>query len=310
MKQERASLFLIAGLMLAALLLFLAPARLEEKLKGSLRTLLRPGLVAVYWTQMQWEPSPEPDIQPELLALKTELNELKQKYHQAQGEAIRYQELLEQKKNFVEFPYRAEETRALVVPELVAARVLGQQSRQSWKQLKILDSGHTQGIKESHWVLEAHEPILDLGEDHQLQQHDLVLSGRAVLGRIEKVGRWSSTLQMLTDKDFKSKARIIRQVGQQQISGAIGLLEGTGENNCLLTMVDSEALVEVGDTIFSVDEESPQGFPLLFGTVSKAEKKPGALEWQIEVSPAITEQKLSRVEILRQTLNPIRMSAN
>lgn len=310
MKQERASILLTAGLMLSALLLFLAPERLSEKLTGSIRTALKPGLLAVYWTQQQFEPVEEPDIQPELLALQQELKILKQELQLAQAESIRFQELLEHQRNFVEFPYRAEETRALVVPELVTARVLGDQSRQSWKQQKMLDTGSSAGIKESHWVLEAETPIVDLGEDHNVQPQDYVLSGKAVLGRIQKVGRWSSTLQCLTDDQFKAKARLIRKVGQNYVAGAEGLLEGTGEDRCQLTMVSREALVDVGDSVYTVADESPQQHPLLFGTIVKAELKPGALEWEIEVAPAIAQQEFTQVEILRHSINPLRMSAN
>ncbi|MEZ6046523.1 MAG: rod shape-determining protein MreC [Planctomycetaceae bacterium] len=310
MVRRRPSIFVLVSLLLLALILFLAPEEVGQKLSLSVRESLKPGLLLIVLTKEAWPEVKPVDHSEELEQLKTEVAALQGELQTARSEAIRLQEQVTEQQQFVQFPFRAEKSTALVLPELVSARVLSEPLQYAWKNELLLDSGSSSGVSESHWVLSSEKPVLDLGEDHQVDAEDLVLSGRVVVGRVSQVGHWSSTIQGVTDEEFSARARLIRQVGQQFVTGAEGLLVGTGEGHCELTLVSHEEVVHEGDDVYTVPAESPKGYPLYFGKVIKAELDGGSLEWTIQVEPAVQQTRFTQVEILRQKMNPNRMLGN
>ncbi|QDU82883.1 Cell shape-determining protein MreC [Polystyrenella longa] len=310
MVRRRPSIFVVVSLLLLALILFLAPADVGQKLSLTVREGLKPGLLAIVLAREAWPKYQPVDHSPQLASLEEEVGQLRQKLQAARAEAIRLQEQVTEQQQYVQFPFRAEKSEILVLPELVTARVLSQPLQQAWKNELLLDAGGNSGVAESHWVLSSNNSIFDLGEDHSVQQEDLVLAGRVIVGRVSQVGHWSSTIQGVTDEEFSARARLIRQVGQQYVTGADGLLIGTGEGHCQLTLVNNEEVVHVGDEVYTVPEESPQGYPLYFGKVVRAELDGGSLEWTIDVEPAVQQTRFTQVEILRQKMNPHRMLAN
>ncbi|MCA9019604.1 MAG: hypothetical protein KDA74_05650 [Planctomycetaceae bacterium] len=310
MTRRRPSIFVLVSLLLLALILFLAPAEVGQKLSLTVRETLKPGLLLIVLSREAWPEAKPVDHTPKLTQLEEDVHTLKKELQAARAEAIRLQAQVTEQQQFVQFPFRAEKSDALVLPELVTARVLSEPVQHAWKNELLLDAGSTNGVAESHWVLRSDEPLFDLGEDHQVKSEDLVLSGRVVVGRVAQVGHWSSTIQGVTDDEFSSRARLIRQVGQQYLTGAEGLLVGTGEGHCRLTLVNHEEIVQEGDEVYTVAAESPQGYPLYFGKVIKAELDGGSLEWTIDVEPAVQQTRFTQVEILRQKMNPHRMLAN
>lgn len=310
MVRRRPSIFVIASLLLLALILFLAPAEVGQKMSLMVREGLKPGLLTIVLAREAWPETEPVNHTTEVAALEHEVAGLKQQLQAARAEAIRLQEQVVEQQQYVQFPFRAEKSPALVLPELITARVLSEPLQHAWKQELLLDAGGNSGVAESHWVLSSEDPIFDVGDDHRIHQEDLILAGRVVVGRVSQVGRFSSTIQEVTDEAFSARARLIRQVGQQYVSGAEGLLIGTGEGHCQLTLVSNEQVVHVGDEVYTVAAESPRGYPLYFGKVTKAELSGGRLEWTIDVEPAVQKTKFTQVEVLRQKMNPQRLLSN
>ena len=56
---------------------------------------------------------------------------------------------------------------------------------------------------------------------------DAVYAGRIVIGKIAEVGRFSSTLRLVTDSGYSGRARLARRTSQGLVFGAEGTLRAT-----------------------------------------------------------------------------------
>jgi cell shape-determining protein MreC len=196
----------------------------------------------------------------------------------------------------------------LVIPRLVSARVLGEESAALWRGRKLLGAGGRAGIAESALVLDDTRPLIDQGEDVQLAPGDAVYAGRIVIGKIAEVGRFSSTLRMVTDSGYSGRARLARRTSQGLVFGAEGTLTGDGSDLCRLKHISDP--VNVGDEVFTGGPDGAVPLPMYYGSVVRAELEPGAQEWSIWVKPAAASERLEGVLILRRVLNPDRILAN
>ena len=196
----------------------------------------------------------------------------------------------------------------LIVPQVVAANVLGDELAASWRSGRLLDRGQTHGVVEASLVLDANAKLLDQGADIGLSADLPVFAGSCVIGKLQHVGHWSSTWVPLTDKRFRGRARLARVTADGLVFGAEGILLGDGKAACSLTKIRTTDPVSEGDEVFSL--ETPGGFetPLFYGTVTHAELAPGATQWEIEVRPAIDPQSTKSVSIVRPTMNPKRLA--
>src|SRR5205814_1458134 len=116
----------------------------------------------------------------------------------------------------------------LVVPRLVEARVLGEETAALWRGRKLLSAGATGGVAESALVLDDTRPLVDLGADEHLAPGDAVYAyaGRIVLGKIGEVGHYSSTLLLVTDRAYSGSARLARRTSRGLVFGPEGTLVG------------------------------------------------------------------------------------
>src|SRR5579863_1475915 len=138
---------------------------------------------------------------------------------------------------------------ALIAPRLVAARVLGEESAALWRGRKLLGAGSRAGITESALVLDDARSLIDQGDDARLAPGDAVYAGRVVIGKIAEVGRFSSTLRMVTDAGYSGRARLARRTSQGLVFGAEGTLTGDGSDLCCLKHISEP--VNVGDEVFT-----------------------------------------------------------
>lgn len=197
---------------------------------------------------------------------------------------------------------------ALIVPRLVSARVLGEDSAALWRGNKLLGAGGREGIAESALVLDDTRLLIDQGDDARLAPGDAVYAGRIVIGKIAEVGRFSSTLRMVTDAGYSGRARLARRTSQGLVFGAEGTLTGDGSDLCRLKHISDP--VNVGDEVFSGGPDGSVPMPMYYGKVVRTELEPGAQEWSIWVKPAAVDERLETVLILRRVLNPDRILAN
>lgn len=196
----------------------------------------------------------------------------------------------------------------LIRPHLVEARVLGEESAAAWRGAKFLSAGARGGIAESALVLDSARPLIDLGSDADLVSGDAAYSGRIVIGKVAEVGKFSSTLRLVTDLLYTGRARLARHTSQGLVFGAEGTLVGEGTDLCRLKhMADP---VNVGDEVFTGGADGAVPLPMYYGKVVRAELAPGANEWSVWVRPAAADVPLDAVLILRRAVNADRVAAN
>jgi cell shape-determining protein MreC len=184
----------------------------------------------------------------------------------------------------------------LVTTDLVTVRVLGQETIQAWQAGRILDRGR--GLSAESLVVEPGHTTLDVGRNRGLARGQPAYAGRRVAGRISRVGRWTSTLQPLTDTRFRGLARLARPGRDQPVFSTRGMLEGTGDGFCRLTLVPATAAVAIGDVVYTDGRDQPDAWPMVYGTVVQAELSDGAPHWDIRIRPAIDLGKLKQLDVL------------
>ncbi len=211
-------------------------------------------------------------------------------------------------------PFAVETAPPIIRPRAVRATILGREILSDLKSRRILDQGSTDGVASDLWVLNGDRPIVEAGSELSVASGLPVFAGRCVVGRIVEAGRWTSSLQYITEPGFRARA-VLAQVGFNDSSlagvqfsfGAEGLIEGRSDLRqnglCELAQIPATEQVEVGMPVYSPPRDAVDA-PMLFGHVAAAELSPGALHWVITVEPAVNVNSVQSVEIVVPELSP------
>ncbi|MFO1005345.1 MAG: rod shape-determining protein MreC [Planctomycetaceae bacterium] len=187
----------------------------------------------------------------------------------------------------------------LVKPLLRQARVIGWERRGlATLPAAVIRGGTANQMAVDDLVLAPGESILDQGQGSGIAADDLILAGRTVIGRITRVSRWTSTIQPVSDAEFRGQAQIVRLQENEAILGAEGILTGTGKADCRLLHVGATEPVAEGDLVFTSLRGVPLSQPLFYGTITRAELVEGDPDWSISVTPALTGTPPSEVQVL------------
>lgn len=202
-------------------------------------------------------------------------------------------------------------TAPLIIPDLLTARVIGQELSRIWHEQPVLNQGSTTGARADLLVLDKERVNLDVGRDLGIRPDSPVYSGRMVIGRIARVGLFTSSVRLITDAQYRGEARIYRTPARNEKSPPLsvptpGILAGDGKTACRLLDIPPAAPVEVGDWVYTAEEDGILPHAMCYGRVSRAELKPGAIHWEIDVRPAADLAHLGEVHLLRTRLNPTR----
>ena len=143
-------------------------------------------------------------------------------------------------------------------------------SSANWRRLLIVDAGSTSGI-------EVDMPVV---------------WRNAIVGRVIKVGFFSSAVQLVNDPDFRIWVVDMR-------SREEGIVRGKGAKLCEMAYVGLEADVKKDDWLLSsgFDGVFPKNF--VVGRVSDTPQKSHLLFQDIDVEPAADLKKLENVIILK-----------
>ena len=132
------------------------------------------------------------------------------------------------------------------MPSLIDGAVLGDAVAEQWRSGKLLDLGAKNGLRENELVLstrKSKKPLIDLGEDANISTEDSLLLGRCVIGKVENVGRWTSTFQLVTDAQYRGRAQLIRETSAGKfVFEAQGILKGDGNSLCELADIPAEKI--------------------------------------------------------------------
>jgi cell shape-determining protein MreC len=217
-------------------------------------------------------------------------------------------------------PFAVQTAQPLLRTHAIRATVLGREILSELKSRRILDRGNTDGVAADLWVLNGEFPIVQAGSELSVADGLPVFAGRCIVGRIVHAGRWTSSLQFVTEPGFRARAVIARANDDGPGNSpkpfsfrAEGLIEGRSDLKqqglCGLAQIPATEQVDVGMPVYSPPGHAVDA-PMLFGHVVSAEVPPGALHWVINVSLAADLDNVRNVEIVVPKLSTDFESSN
>lgn len=238
------------------------------------------------------------------LAKRVEQLELHVRRQQVR-EARLQKELTDQKRHGTS-PFVASKTTRLVRHELVEARVLGRERDLDENSAIMVDLGSDKGAVSHAFVVRGTGPVLDVGADARVAEGQPVYCGRCVVGRIERTGRVTSAVRLITDPGYTGRAQLLRRTERGSVFGAEGILVGLGDGTCRLTGVPYTEPVRVGDDVYTGGRSARLPEPMYYGRVVSANLVAGQ-RWEIVVQPRADFSRIEQVSILRQSLKAPRV---
>ncbi len=314
--------FRLAVLLCAlALGLGFVPPGQVAKVRTHLLDALKPGLDGLYAVDREcqmlreryafsWPRFQSDENSEETQRLQAELEHWQHRYRQLEIENAQLHQKMQQLRAMGPSPYPTRAGKPLVDVELLEAAVLDRENESLWQNDRLINRGADNGLSEADLVLEGNGPVIDQGQEENLAAGHPVYAGRSVVGRLSHVGKFISTIQKVTDENYRGFAQLIRRTESGFVFGAEGVLEGQGQDLCLLRYVPGTLPVEVGDEVYTGDHDGSQPYPMYYGRVVRAELNPGEQEWTIWVEPAITKLKTPTVTVLRTQLDASRTLTN
>lgn len=302
------------SLVLIGVGLSFAPDRVASGLRGTVNDVLLPGQQSICairdsvregFSSLATQSTQKQEL--EVAKVRRELEDA-----QARSAALTIQlaRANEEQVRASRLPSTIQQLPRLTSVSLIEAAVMGDAIAEQWRKGKLLNRGDASGVSESSLVVNSRQPLVDVGEDGELSAEDSVLIGRCVIGKIERVGRWTSTLLLLTDASYRGRAQLIQETENGFVYGASGILKGQGGPNCLLEGIASTEAVHVGDSVYTADRDSLVRTPLYYGRVVEASLGPDDREWKVVVEPAPLPKRLSTVQVLRTNVNSNRLATD
>ena len=304
------SVMLLIGLLLAAFGLSFVPPAVTQSLRGAWREALLPtqralsatgNLVNAAWKKLPtFQTAAADNSQQKIADLTDQLDRL-----QAQ---------LELERSLAPAPRpgqnneTADDTPSLLIPQLIPARVLGQQAQAFLLTHDLLDVGRTQGALPNSFVIDEIPQLIDQGRDASVKPGRLVLAGSRVWGKVAEVGPHTCTVRRITDAGYRDLVQLATSREGRLHFSARGVLVGAGQRLCKIELVETTEPVAAGDLVFTADDGVLQS-PLLYGKIVKLDRKPGEAHWQIWMEPAVKPSAPpARVSVLKMELNPARVA--
>ncbi len=177
-----------------------------------------------------------------------------------------------------------------------------------------MDVGARNGLTAGEFVVESttgiskNHPMLDVGGDVGAEAGRLVLAGRHIWGKLAAVGAATSTVQRLTDPNYRDRVQLTHGAGETIRLGARGMLVGTGEAHCRIDLIEAAEPVAVGDDVYAASDGTLRE-PLYYGRIVRAEHAAGQPHWRLWMEPAIGDDEPREAIVLKFELNPARMAS-
>ena len=283
----------VAGLLLAAATLNVAPPEALGRLRGLFLDSLRPGQLLVQNLSDRVRPlreiasagSPADPIH----AFEARIRELELEREQLLSRLTAVE-------TWGRRP-RGQNSQPVVIPELLTARWLGEELSLLWRSRGLLSVGNREGVHENALVLQSELPLVDVGNPQQVTVGNPVFAGRVVVGKIAAVGRQTSTVRRITDAGYSDRIRVVRRTPEGLLLIAEGTLVGDGHELCRLKHITEP--VAAGDLVLTSGTDGILPLPMYYGTVTEATLDPAGREWQVIVQPAAGSTPVTSVEVLR-----------
>lgn len=140
----------------------------------------------------------------------------------------------------------------------------------------------------------SHTVEIDKGTDHGIREGMPVVSGAGLVGRVRLATSSRSTVQLLTDPEFRVGVRLLPE-------GVLGTASGQGEGEPLVvdTSLDAETVLEPGGHLVTSGADRsafPASIPV--GEVARTEPAGGGLSLDLVVEPFADLDRLAFVTVL------------
>jgi cell shape-determining protein MreC len=302
---RRSTLLTAAALSAAAAGLFIAPPGLAQPLRAVILDVVVSGQDFATSRYDAWRarsalvatPLLPVDAKSAAGPVDDRLRNLEQTCRRLRIENARLREELHLAEKYGVSPIPVSAAHAAAVPTVVRAALVSRQTLSQWRSVRPLNRGRAAGITESSLVLEEGLPHLDQGGDAGIEPELDVFIGRCVVGRIASVGRWTSTLESITDPRYRALVQIVRPTDQGGSFGTEGILVGQGNGLCKLTDVPTTETVRVGDEVYTSDRDGRTRVPLYYGRIRSVQE--AGRHWDITVEPAVKADELKAVAVLK-----------
>jgi rod shape-determining protein MreC len=134
--------------------------------------------------------------------------------------------------------------------------------------------------------------IIDQGKDEGVKDGLPVLAPQGIVGRVVEVFPEYSKVMLIVDRKSGADAMVQR-------TRVRGVLKGKGGNRCSLDFVPKNADVRVGDLVLASGLVGLYPKGLVFGKVTKANKKNPGVFQEIEVTPNVDLSSLEEVLVVK-----------
>jgi rod shape-determining protein MreC len=200
-----------------------------------------------------------------LVGVKRQNQELKRQLEEYKQREVRYheaQEALTRLEGLLDLK------RQVALP-VIGARVIAYDTS-LWSRCALIDQGRAEGVKDGLPVL----------------------APQGIVGRIVEVYPEYSKVMLIVDAKSGADAMV-------QSTRVRGVLKGKGGNRCSLDFVPKSADVRVGDLVLASGLVGLYPKGLVFGKVSKVNKKNPGVFQDIEVTPSVDLSTLEEVLVVK-----------
>lgn len=145
---------------------------------------------------------------------------------------------------------------------------------------------------------------IDAGSHDHIAVGMTVVNGKGLVGRVKRVGPYTSVIVLVIDGDFSVGVRLIR-------SGKLGLVSGHGIKGLTYELIGERARAEVGDVMDTSGSTLKAGIPV--GRVTSTSNDPNTPTLTGSLSPFVDVSTLDLVGVVtdgprRTTRAPLRPS--
>ncbi|MBN1845803.1 MAG: rod shape-determining protein MreC [Sedimentisphaerales bacterium] len=177
---------------------------------------------------------------------------------------------------------------------LVVADVIGADST-SWSPGTMLNRGRTDQVRPGQVVLGRLERA---GAPTDPPAPDDIYR-YCVIGRIQKTGSHTSTMQLLGDGGFRWPVYVEPRAARHEQWRANGVLTGTGKGQIEVNMISVDHPVQPGDPVLACSDPRYLPTALVVGVVGRCQRDiDSAVFWQITVVPAVDPHALRQVVVV------------
>jgi rod shape-determining protein MreC len=149
------------------------------------------------------------------------------------------------------------------------------------------------GVSNFEWTV-----TIDKGSSDGIEVDMPVVASAGLVGHVVRVSPSAAVVQLIIDPDSAV-------AGKLDVSGETGLLEGEGEGDLRMSLVDADTVVQADEHVVTagyrlLEGEAQSLYPpnVLIGTVSRVLSEDNALEKYVTIRPAVDFSTLNLVLVV------------